>query len=180
MAPVGAWLAHSTDKSRLRIVFAIFIAITAARMLYDALRLHSTSFEQLGIQVRREYSDLPPLMVDRHKLLQILVNLLSNARHALLDNPRPDKRLTLRVTQVPEERVRIEVSDNGTGISPEHLPRIFSQGFTTKKSGHGFGLHASALAASEMKGSLTCTSTGLGQGATFIIELPLTPEQARA
>ncbi len=149
-------------------------------LLDDALRLHATSFEQLGIRVHREYPSLPPLMVDRHKLLQILVNLLSNARHALLDSKRPDKRLTLRVTPQPEERVRIEVSDNGAGISPENRPRIFSQGFTTKKSGHGFGLHASALAAHEMKGSLTCASAGPGQGATFIIDLPLTPEQAHA
>ncbi|MFL5346121.1 MAG: two-component system sensor histidine kinase NtrB [Hyalangium sp.] len=155
--------------------------VTLPELLDDALRLHATSFEQLGIQVRREYSSsLPPLLVDRHKLLQILVNLLSNARHALLDSQRPDKRLTLRVALLPEEQVRIEVSDNGPGISPENLPRIFNQGFTTKKSGHGFGLHASALAATEMKGSLTCTSAGPGQGATFIIDLPLTPEQARA
>jgi two-component system sensor kinase FixL len=79
----------------------------------------------------------------------------------------------------PGDRLLIEVADNGVGISPEHLPRIFNQGFTTKKDGHGFGLHASALAAREMGGSLTCASPGPGQGAIFTIDLPLTPEQAR-
>ncbi|WP_224370427.1 ATP-binding protein [Hyalangium versicolor] len=153
--------------------------VSLPELLDDALRLHSTSFEQLGIQVRREYATVPPLHVDRHKLLQILVNLLSNARHSLLESQRANKQLTLRISALPQERLRLEVSDNGTGIAPENLPRLFSQGFTTKKSGHGFGLHASALAASEMKGSLTCTSAGLGHGATFIIDLPLNPEQAR-
>lgn len=123
---------------------------------------------------------MPPLRVDRHKLLQILINLLSNARHALLESHRLDKQLTLRISRQPEERLRLEVSDNGVGIAPEHLSRMFSQGFTTKKSGHGFGLHASAQAATEMNGSLSCTSPGRGQGATFIIDLPLNPEQARA
>jgi sensor histidine kinase regulating citrate/malate metabolism len=80
----------------------------------------------------------------------------------------------------PGGRLRIEVADNGVGIAPERLPRIFGQGFTTKKNGHGFGLHASALSAREMGGSLTCASPGRGQGTIFTIDLPLTPEQARA
>jgi two-component system sensor kinase FixL len=149
-------------------------------LLDDALRLHPTSLERLDIQVRREYAPVPPLRVDRHKLLQILVNLLSNARHALTESPGPDKQLTLRVTSQPEARLRIDVADTGMGIGPEHLPRIFSLGFTTKKDGHGFGLHASAIAARELGGSLTCTSPGPGHGATFTIDLPLTPEQDRA
>jgi signal transduction histidine kinase len=153
--------------------------VSLPELLDDALRLHSTSFERLGIQMHREYVQVPSLRVDRHKLLQILVNLLSNARDALLESGRPEKHLTLRVQPQPEGRLRIEVADNGVGIAPEHQQRIFTQGFTTKKNGHGFGLHASALAAREMGGSLTCTSPGRGQGAIFTIDLPLTPEQAR-
>ncbi|HEX5747154.1 MAG TPA: ATP-binding protein [Archangium sp.] len=142
-------------------------------LLDDAMRLHAVSFERLGIQLRREYSaPTAAVMVDRHKLLQILVNLLSNARHALVESPRPDKQLTLRVEQAGE-RLRIAVADNGVGIAPEHLQRLFSQGFTTKKDGHGFGLHISALSAEELGGSLQCESEGPGQGATFTLELPL-------
>jgi PAS domain S-box-containing protein len=154
--------------------------VAIPELLDDALRLHATSFERLGIQVHREYASVPPIMVDRHKLLQILVNLLSNARHALLEGTRPDKQLTLRVSAQPRGRLWIQVADNGVGIAPEHLPRIFTQGFTTKKDGHGFGLHASALAAHDMNGSLTCASPGPQQGATFTIELPLISEQASA
>ncbi|HVG59283.1 MAG TPA: ATP-binding protein [Hyalangium sp.] len=153
--------------------------VSLPELLDDALRLHAISFERLGIQMRRDYVPVPPVRVDRHKLLQILVNLLSNARDALLESARPDKHLSLRVQPQPTGRLRIEVADNGVGIAQEHLQRIFSQGFTTKKNGHGFGLHASALAAREMGGSLTCTSPGRSQGAMFTIDLPLTPEQAR-
>jgi two-component system sensor kinase FixL len=152
--------------------------VTVCELIDDALRLHATSFERLGIQVRREYAPVPPVLVDRHRLLQILVNLLSNARHALLEGGRPDKQLTLRIAARNEQRLCIEVADNGIGIPAENLSRIFTQGFTTKRNGHGFGLHASALAASEMKGSLTCTSNGLDQGATFTIDLPLNREHA--
>ncbi|HZI05545.1 MAG TPA: ATP-binding protein [Archangium sp.] len=142
-------------------------------LLDDAMRLHAVSFERLGIQMRREYGvPVSAVMVDRHKLLQILVNLLSNARHALLDSGRPDKQLTLRVAQAGEQ-LRISVADNGVGIAPEHLTRLFTQGFTTKKDGHGFGLHISALSAEELGGALQCESEGPGKGATFTLELPL-------
>ncbi|MBN1210879.1 MAG: ATP-binding protein, partial [Myxococcaceae bacterium] len=77
------------------------------------------------------------------------------------------------VGPTPTGQLLIAVTDNGVGIPPENLPRLFSQGFTTKKSGHGFGLHISALAATEMKGRLTCARPGLGEGATFTLELPI-------
>jgi PAS domain S-box-containing protein len=153
--------------------------LSVTQLIDDALRLHAVSFERLGIQVRREYSDVPPVMVDRHKLLQILLNLLSNARHALVDMDWPDKRLILRVRQTSEGRVRIEVVDTGMGIPAENLSRIFTQGFTTKRDGHGFGLHISALAAGEMGGALTCSSEGRGFGATFSLELPLQGAESR-
>ncbi len=76
------------------------------------------------------------------------------------------------------QRLSIDVTDNGMGIATENLARLFTQGFTTKKTGHGFGLHISALPAAEMKGRLTCTSPGLGQGATFSLELPMKGEGA--
>jgi signal transduction histidine kinase len=72
--------------------------------------------------------------------------------------------------------VQISVRDNGIGISAENLTRIFEHGFTTREGGHGFGLHSSALAASEMGGSLRVFSDGTGCGATFTIELPLSAE----
>ncbi|MCY1072937.1 ATP-binding protein [Archangium lansingense] len=150
-------------------------------LLDDALRLQAVSFERLGIQVRRDYLEGHHLVkVDRHKLLQILLNLLSNARQALVESGRADKQLTIRVERMVAERLRIAVQDNGVGISPEDAPRLFTQGFTTKKDGHGFGLHISALAAAEMDAFLSCTSEGRGQGATFTIDLPISGEENRA
>jgi PAS domain S-box-containing protein len=147
--------------------------VRVAQLLDDALKLHALTFEKQGIQVRREYAEVPPVLMDRHKLLQILFNLLSNARQALQESGRADKQLLLRIgADGAGERLRVEVTDNGVGISPENLPRLFTQGFTTKKEGHGFGLHTSALAAAELGGTLTCSSTGPGQGATFLVELP--------
>jgi PAS domain S-box-containing protein len=148
--------------------------LAVPQLIDEALRLHAVSFERLGIRIECDYADVPPILVDRHKLLQILINLLSNARHALVASSIQDKRLRIRVRRAPEgSRLLIEVADNGEGIAPENLPRMFTQGFTTKKDGHGFGLHISALAAAEMKGQLSCGSPGPGQGATFTLELPL-------
>ncbi|OJH40324.1 ATP-binding protein [Cystobacter ferrugineus] len=151
--------------------------VKVSQLIDDALRLHAVSFQRSGIDIRREYEPIPPILLDRHKLLQILLNLLSNARHALLDSERDDKRIIIRLTALPDDRVRIQVIDNGQGISPEHLTRMFTQGFTTKKDGHGFGLHISALAAIEMAGTLSCESEGPGLGATFTIDLPMQGER---
>jgi signal transduction histidine kinase len=146
------------------------------QLIDEALRLHSVSFERLGIRIERDYSGAVPVLTDRHRLLQILVNLLSNARDALISSESPDKNLVIGIRSAPEGgRLRLQVTDNGIGIAPEHARRMFTQGFTTKKEGHGFGLHISALAATEMGGSLTCSSPGKGQGATFTLELPTTP-----
>ncbi|WP_257463524.1 ATP-binding protein [Archangium lipolyticum] len=144
------------------------------QLIEEALRLNAGSFERKGIHIEREYAEVPPILVDRHKLLQILINLLSNARHALMESGTADKRLSIRI-RLSEggDRLIIEVADNGVGIAPENLARLFSQGFTTKKTGHGFGLHISALSAEEMNGRLGCTSAGPGQGATFTLELPV-------
>ncbi|HYH96919.1 HAMP domain-containing sensor histidine kinase [Hyalangium sp.] len=148
--------------------------VTVPQLIDDALRLSVGAFELLSIDVRREYADVPPIEVDRHKLLQILLNLLSNARHALVESELPDKRLTIRVgPSKGGEQLRIEIEDNGVGIAQKNLTRMFSQGFTTKKTGHGFGLHISALAAQELHGRLSVASAGPGHGATFTIELPL-------
>ena len=141
-------------------------------LVEDALRMNASSLMRHDIQVIREFEKLTPIMVEKQKVLQILVNLVRNAKHACDDSGRPDKRLTLRVTN-GNQLVRIAVADNGIGILPENLTRIFFHGFTTKKDGHGFGLHSGALAAKEMGGSLTVHSDGPGQGAAFTLELPL-------
>jgi signal transduction histidine kinase len=150
-------------------------SLSITDLVEDALRLVSESLHRHDIQIQREYEDLPPVEVEKHKLLQILVNLIQNAKHALMEGGSQDKKLTLRVGRADGGLVRISVVDSGMGIAPENLTRIFAHGFTTRKDGHGFGLHSGALAAREMGGSLTAHSDGAGLGATFILDFPSVP-----
>ncbi|MBT5707447.1 MAG: ATP-binding protein [Verrucomicrobia bacterium] len=73
--------------------------------------------------------------------------------------------------------VRISVIDTGVGIPKENLTKIFAFGFTTRKEGHGFGLHSSALAAKEMGGELTGESDGMEKGAAFHLDLPICSQE---
>ena len=114
------------------------------------------------------------ISVDKHKVLQILVNLIRNAKYAIDAAARRDKRITISIRMNELNKVELSLKDSGIGIDPDNLTRIFSHGFTTKRDGHGFGLHSGALAAKEMGGSLTAFSEGMGKGATFTLELPLT------
>jgi len=141
-------------------------------LVEDSLNINATALARHGITVVREFAELPPVVVEKHKVLQILVNLIGNAKHACDKPGSTDKRITLRVAGEAGV-VKISVSDNGVGIPAQNLVRIFSHGFTTKKEGHGFGLHSGANAAKEMGGSLTVQSRGAGHGATFTLELPL-------
>jgi len=146
--------------------------INVVDLVEDSLRMNEGTLNRHRVQVIREFEAVPPMNVEKHKILQILVNLVRNAKHACQESARPDKRLTVRVATA-DDRVKITMVDNGVGIPPENLTRIFSHGFTTRKDGHGFGLHSGALAAKEMGGSLTVYSAGAGQGATFTLELPV-------
>ena len=148
--------------------------LSVVALIEDTLHMNAESLARHDVEVVREFADVPDVTVDKHKLLQILVNLVRNAKHSCDDAGRSDKRLTLRVAN-GNGRVKISVSDNGLGIPPENLTRIFNHGFTTKKEGHGFGLHSGALAAREMGGALSVHSEGMGHGATFTVDLPLQP-----
>lgn len=147
--------------------------LSVADLIEDSIRINAASFSRHEVQVYREIAPVPPLKTDRHKVMQILVNLLSNAKHALDHKSDGDRRMTVKVSLNKDGMLEIAVVDNGIGIPPENLQRIFSHGFTTKKMGHGFGLHSGALAATEMGGTLSAHSDGVGQGATFTLTLPL-------
>ncbi len=147
-----------------------------AALLEDALRMNADALIRRGIAVVREFAFVPAVVAEKAKVLQILVNLIRNAQHACDDAGGPDRRITLRLAaNAAGDRVCLAVSDNGVGIAPENLTRIFGHGFTTRATGHGFGLHSAANAAREMKGALTVHSEGPGRGATFTLELPVAP-----
>ena len=109
--------------------------------------------------------------LERHKVLLILVNLIRNAQWACGEAHREDPQIVLRLT-TSAGKLQFTVQDNGVGIAEENLGRLFNHGFTTRKNGHGFGLHSSATVAHEMGGTLTASSAGPARGATFILELP--------
>ncbi|WP_309895452.1 AAA family ATPase [Archangium sp.] len=142
-----------------------------SQLVSDALSVQLPSLQRHGITVTQELSPLSGVWLDKHKVLQILVNLISNARNAL--EPLPEGRhLHVRLA-THGNTARLQVVDNGMGIAPELREQLFSQGFTTREGGHGLGLHSSALAAKLLGGSLTLESEGPGKGATATLELPL-------
>jgi PAS domain S-box-containing protein len=158
-------------------VVGVVESLPVVELVEDALRLNAGAMERHQINVIREYFEVPPILVDKHRVLQILVNLIRNSKYALDDRDHTDKRVVLQVGLNGNNMVKISVIDNGIGIAPENLTRIFEHGFTTRKEGHGFGLHNGALAAKELGGSLKAHSDGLGKGATFTLELPRRPRK---
>jgi two-component system, LuxR family, sensor kinase FixL len=156
-------------------VFGVVESVALAEVVNDALTINATSFDRYGIQLVREFDDLPLVTIDKQRLLQILVNLVRNAKHAILDGRNHAKQLVVRIKSLASDRVQIDVIDTGVGIMKENLTRIFNHGFTTKKEGHGFGLHSSALAAKELGGTLTAHSDGPERGATFSLVVPVIP-----
>ena len=140
-------------------------------LVEEALRLEQDALSRHEVGVRREFGELPVLPLDRARLLQILVNLIANARQAMAGVP-PSSRLLTVGAELASGQLRLWVRDQGEGIISEDLSRIFSHGFTTRKGGHGFGLHSCALAARDLGGTLSAQSAGAGRGALFLLELP--------
>ena len=156
-------LEHIKDTVAMQQSYAKLCGVTetvaVADLVEDSLRLNAGAFVRHGVTLRREFGEVPPITVDKHKVLQILVNLVRNAKYACDESGRTDKLITLRIEKAPAG-VRICVIDNGVGIPAENMSRIFTHGFTTRADGHGFGLHSGALAAQELGGSLRVTATG--------------------
>ncbi|MBC8353319.1 MAG: HAMP domain-containing protein [Planctomycetes bacterium] len=148
-------------------------------VIEEAYAIAGISAGRHGIEVEREIDELPAVQAVRSKLLQILVNLIKNAKEALKAYDSPHKTVTLRLG-IQDDFARVEIADNGPGIDIEKLNQVFAYGFTTKPDGHGFGLHSSANAAKEMGGALTAHSDGPGCGATFFLDLPLRSDTTSA
>lgn len=145
-------------------------------IMEDALKIDEIGLQRAGTEVIRDYLDTPELLTKKHEVLQIVINLVKNARQALEAANTQKPRLHI-VTRLQANQVRFEVSDNGIGIQQEDLRKIFQHGFTTKSTGHGFGLHSCANSAREMGGSMSVTSRGKGKGATFVLSLPVSSDR---
>ncbi|MFL5353306.1 ATP-binding protein [Archangium sp.] len=181
---VGRYTEHVGDIVKLQQNHArtprLHEPVQLAEVVDDALRINATGLNRHQVKVVRDLAPLPPVLTDKHKALMILVNLISNAQYALDGVPPGERLVTVTLEHTGDHRIRIGLRDNGMGIAPEMLTRIFQFGFTTRQEGHGFGLHSSALAAQELGGSLTAHSEGPGRGATFMLELPYVPAQEAA
>ena len=142
-------------------------------LMDDALNIIASGFERHDIKVLKDYRDnIVPVLVKKHEVLQILVNLIKNAKQAVNKAQCVDKQVKLRVSS-DERFVRFEIQDNGVGIPEKNAEKIFQHGFTTKTTGHGFGLHSCAISAQDMGGSLSFHSDGEEQGSTFQLSLPI-------
>ncbi|MCP2073133.1 UNVERIFIED_ORG: signal transduction histidine kinase [Pseudomonas lini] len=148
-------------------------AVQIKELIEDALRMNAGIIAARQITVVRDFAETPLLQLDKHRVLLILVNLIKNASSAMDDRPERSPQITLHSEVQQENTLAIKVIDNGEGIASENLTRIFAHGFTTRKDGHGFGLHSCVLAAMEMGGSLEAHSDGPGKGATFTLKLAI-------
>lgn len=142
-------------------------------IIADAIKIVDSLSSSLVTAVTSRFEFDVVMPVDKHKVLQILINLITNAKHAVQDLPCEERQVEVVMSQPTAAILRIEVTDNGVGIRPDLIDQLFQHGFTTKKHGHGFGLHSSAIAAKQMSGSLLVTSDGEGFGARFVLDLPL-------
>ncbi len=149
--------------------------ISLPDLLEQALDLSFQPRDANWVTIHRQFSITPQIAVDRHQVLQILVNLLRNAKQAMQAQPSDEHTLTIRIDEQDHEPllVRLTIQDSGTGIAPEHLSKMFSRGFTTKKDGNGIGLHSSALTMKNMGGDMEVWSNGVGCGAVFTLRFPV-------
>ena len=154
-------------------VSSVLEPVQISALMEDALRMNSGALNRHHVTVVKEYAQVPQIMADKHRLLLIMVNLISNAKYAMSSLSDRPRQMTLSIQTVENDILQISVKDEGEGIPAENMARIFTHGFTTRKEGHGFGLHSCALAAIEMNGRLTAHSDGPGKGALFTLQIPL-------
>lgn len=152
---------------------ALVEKVNLQSLIDNAIKVGLAVAESVPITVQRHLAELAPRFTERYKLQQILINLITNAVHAVRESAVSPKVIAVHLHEPRDGLICIEVTDNGMGIAAENMTRIFQHGFTTRKDGHGFGLHASANAARELGGSLIAQSDGPGRGAIFRLELPL-------
>ncbi len=141
-------------------------------LVEDALKINLQEVNRHNIKVERHYDETPLIYADKHKLLQIIINLISNAKYALKEKSGQDRLLQIMIYKNDKQAV-IEIRDTGVGIAEDDIQHLFEYGFKRRRGGHGFGLHHSSLVANEVGGRIKVYSEGLGQGATFQLFVPL-------
>ena len=149
-------------------------AVDVNALCQDAARAATADAPDITIEMDLE-RDLPPIVTDGERLRLALINILTNARHAVLAGAGGGtcgaRQVTVTTRRAPGERVVVEVHDEGIGIAPEDLARIFDPFFTTRKTGTGLGLAITRNIIEGLRGAITVASRR-GEGTTVRIELP--------
>lgn len=164
----------------------LVMPVEPAEIVSEALLVAKRGKNRNSVEITAQTPPVGVFMIDKHKVMQILVNFISNACRAVSDHAdatHPGMVAVKLETYVEESGarwIRFLVSDTGVGLDASQLANLFKHGFTTKSDGHGFGLHACANAAKEMSGRVRALSDGPGKGATFILELPTQAETPTA
>ncbi len=146
--------------------------VKSSEVANDAININISSINNSNINLNKLYNVDIEIFVDKHKLIQILVNLISNAIHAVVNGGKANKEITFGI-QKNNDYIIFYVEDNGIGISADDIERVFEFGFKKRPDGHGYGLHHSALVAKELGGELVLESDGLNKGAKFTLRIPI-------
>ncbi|MBD5781237.1 GHKL domain-containing protein [Pelagicoccus sp. NFK12] len=162
---IAAQQTHARSESVVETVRLRELCVTA-------LNIVGTERSKTQVEVINEVPPDIAIENDKHRLLDIALNLISNAYDAI-DEQAPEIGVITLKAHSSGETVAFTVQDNGVGIAPENKEKLFRHGFTTKRDGHGFGLHSSANAAKTLGGSLSLESPGKGRGATATLTLPI-------
>lgn len=151
-----------------------FETVNLYELSHNAITILDDQISQDNHEIINEIPENLVIENDKHRLLEILLNLLSNARDAIREHAPEIGVISLSV-EISEDQntLDLKIKDNGIGISAETQEKLFRHGFTTKNEGHGFGLHSCANAAQALGGKLTLESPGVGHGATAILTLPM-------
>lgn len=160
----------STQQSLSKTMEMIQI-VSIDELLDEALLITGLNMKK-EISIEKHYEKVDAVLMDKVKFLQILVNLLANAKESLMESTNQNKHLIVKLSVIKGNTILIEISENGIGILPENINKIFNYGFTTKQSGHGFGLHTSAITANQLGGEILVKSEGFEKGATFSLYIP--------
>lgn len=141
------------------------------QIIEDTITLKRSVLELHNIKISTQFEFIGEIDVEKTKLIHILINLIKNAKESILERNPEEKNIRITTNHLGSE-IKISITDNGSGFTPENKSRIFTHGFTTKANGHGFGLHSCANYAREMNGTLLAKSDGPDKGATFSLYLP--------
>ena len=145
------------------------------QLIERAIGVQRDFIRERGVQIHKHYCCGKPVRASEAKLTHILINLLKNAVEAMEETAYDQRLIHLETGEDGDGCIFIRIRDQGMGMEKDVVDKAFTHGFTTKKNGHGFGLHYCAQAMEEMHGAIQVESPGRGKGTTFTLTFPPVP-----